>query len=395
MRSLDIYCNDLVKNNQCSIRSCTIEFKDGKHVTSSKILKYELPPSILLPKDSDAEAYLIATILLAMAENRTLKVHGSVSRTLLSNLTEFRDVWNCWLPDVYHNIDFEATTIDDSLDTKNNGAIATFSGGLDSTFTVWQHTQKLAGYRTQDIKACVFVHGFDIFKENEYLNAFNTAQNTLNAINIPLYPFRTNYRSIIELDWNHTHGTALAACLNNFKIPYSTGIIAGTYIYLDNYYPYGSNPITDPLLSSSLLKILHDGALYTRDEKAKGISHWNEGVNNLRVCFSGTRLDTNCGKCHKCIRTRMIFEANGLKIPKSIPSPTNGKAIRKLILKSQGSNKFYTNTLQLYKINNIKIRFKWSHYYMINKSRIIRGILKPKIVRSIGRKLYHVFKRRK
>ncbi len=165
MRSLDIYCNDLVKNDESSIRSCTIESKDGKRITSSKILKYELPPSILLPNDDDAETYIIATIMLAMAENRTLKVHGSVSRTLLSNLTEFRDAWNCWLPDVYHKIDFEATTIDDSVETKNNGAIATFSGGLDSTFTVWQHTQKLAGYRSQDIKACVFVHGFDIFKE--------------------------------------------------------------------------------------------------------------------------------------------------------------------------------------------------------------------------------------
>lgn len=108
--------------------------------------------------------------MLAMAENRTLKVHGSVSRTLPSNLTEFRDTWNCWVPDVYHNIDFEATTIDDSLDTKNNDAISAFSGGLDSTFTIWQHTKKLAGYRSQDIKVCVMVRGFDIFKENEYLS---------------------------------------------------------------------------------------------------------------------------------------------------------------------------------------------------------------------------------
>ena len=395
MRSLDIYCNDLVKDNERSIRSCTIESKDGNRIISSKVLKYELPRSILLPNDDDAEAYIIATIMLAMAENRTLKVHGSVSRTLLSNLTEFRDAWNCWLPDVYHKIDFEATTIDDSLETKNNSAIAAFSGGLDSTFTVWQHTQKLAGYRSQDIKACVMVRGFDIFKENEYKSAYKKAQETLESINIPLVPLSTNYRSIIELDWNHTFGTALASCLNNFKKLYSKGIISGTFSYKFNRYGRGSNPIIDPLLSSSSFEILHDGAKYYRDKKVFGISKWNQGVNNLRVCFSGKQKHINCGKCEKCIRTMMIFEAHGLKIPESFPNLTNGKTIRKLFIRTQHLDKGYIITLRLSKSKNNKISFKWSYYYLIYKSKIIRGILKPKIIRNIGRKLYHIFKRRK
>ncbi len=392
MRSLHIYCNDLVKNSDSLIRSCTIEARDGKRITSSKVLKYELPNSILLPKNDDAEAYIIATIMLAMAEKRTLKVHGSVSRTLLSNLTEFRDAWNCWLPDLYHRIDFEATTVDDSVVTKTNRAIAAFSGGLDSTFTVWQNTQKLAGYRTQAIKACVMVHGFDIFKEDEFLSAYNTAQETLNTVNIPLYSLRTNYRSIIELNWNHTHGIALAACLNNFKQLYSTGIIAGSFTYAMSYYPHGSNPITDLLLSSSSLKILHDGAQFTKNQKVVGISKWTRGVNNLRVCYSAEQKHKNCGKCHKCIRTRMVFEANGLKIPKSLSDLRNGKAIRKLILRRRILEILFVQTLRLSKANNIRIRFKWSYYYMIYKSRILRAILKPQIVRSIGRKLYNILK---
>ncbi len=392
MRSLHIYCNDLVKNSDSLIRSCTIEARDGKRITSSKVLEYELPNSILLPKNDDAEAYIIATIMLAMAEKRTLKVHGSVSRTLLSNLTEFRDAWNCWLPDLYHRIDFEATTVDDSVVTKTNRAIAAFSGGLDSTFTVWQNTQKLAGYRTQAIKACVMIHGFDIFKEDEFLSAFNTAQKTLNTVNIPLYSLRTNYRSIIELDWIHTHGIALASCLNNFKKLYSTGIIAGSYTYAMSYYPHGSNPLTDLLLSSTEFGILHDGAKFIKGEKVVGISKWKTGINNLRVCYEGERQDINCGVCNKCIRTRLNFEVNGLELPKSIPNPTNGKGIRKLIFRDRVWEELYYQALRLSKVNKIKIRFKWSYYYMIYKSKIIRGILKPKIVRTIGRKLYNILK---
>ena len=393
MLSLDIHCNELSKNDDSLIRSCTIEAKDGDRITSSKVLKYELPSSIIVSNDNDAEAYLIATILLAMAEKRTLKIHGSVSRTLLSNLTEFRDAWNCWLPNVYHNIDFEATTIDDSVKTNNNHAIAAFSGGLDSTFTVWQNTQKLAGYRTQNIKACVMVHGFDIFKENEYLSAFNQGQDTLKDVNIPLKPLRTNYRSIIELDWNHTHGIALASCLNNFKKLYSTGIIAGSWNYAMSYYPHGSNPITDPLLSTSEFDIWHDGAQFTKNQKVLMISKWSKGTNNLRVCYSGEQRDINCGMCNKCIRIKLNFEASGLQMPKSIPKLTNGKAIRKLILREKPMTKLYSHSLRLAKINNIKISFKWSYYYMLYKSQIIRRILKPKFVREIGRNLYNIIKK--
>lgn len=392
MRSLNIYCNDLIKSDDSLIRSCTIEAKDGDRITSSKVLKYELPSSILLPKDNDAEAYIIATIMSAMAEKRTLKVHGSVSRTLLSNLTEFRDIWNCRLPEIYHNIDFEATTIDDSVKTKNNTAIAAFSGGLDSTFTVWQHTQKLAGYRSQNIKACVMVHGFDIFKEDEYKSAFNQAQDTLNDINIPLFPLRTNYRSIIELNWNHTHGIALASCLNNFKKSYSKGIIAGTFSYKYDRYTNGSNPINDPLLSSSSLEIFHDGAKYYRDKKILEISKWKKGSNNLRVCFSGARRDINCGKCRKCIQTLMIYEVYGLEIPQSFANVPNGKDIRKTFISTQPLDKGFTNTLRLAKINNIKINYKWSYYYLLYKSRIIRGIKKSNIVRSICKNLYSILK---
>jgi len=389
MHSLDIYCNDLIKNDESSVRSCTIESKDGKRITSSKILKYELPHDILLPEDNDAEAYIIATILLAMAENRTLKIHGSVSRTLLSNLTEFRDAWNCWLPDIYHKIDFEATIIDDSIYTNNNEAIAAFSGGLDSTFTVWQHSQKLAGYRTQNIKACMFVHGFDIFRREEYDSAFNVAQKTLASIDIPLFPIRTNYRSIIEQNWSDTHGIALTACINNFKNIYSIGIIAGSFPYNYNIYPHGSNPITDPLLSSSSSKIIHDGGQFVKHKKALGISDWKIGVQNLRVCYSAEQRNKNCGACFKCIQTNLYFESNNIKRPKSIPIVKNGKVIRQLIIRRPEIAQYFIDALKFAKTNSQSVNYKWSYYYMLYKSKIIREILKVGYVRLIGKKLYN------
>jgi hypothetical protein len=390
MKSLNIYCNNNVKNSDKIIRSCTIEAKNGKRKEYSKVLKFELPLSIE-PPDGDAEPYLIATILAAMAEKRTIKVHGSVSRTLLSNLTEFRDAWNCWLPDLYHDIDFEATNIDDSTVSLNNDAILSYSGGLDSTYTAWRHTHGLAGYRNHRIKACIMVRGFDIFKKEEFISAFNQAQDTLNDLGIPLMPINTNYRSIFKQDWNDIHGIALASCLNNFKALYSTAIIAGTYNY--KKYPYGSNPLSDPLLSSSAMNIVNDGAKFTRDQKAVAISKWNKGVNNLRVCYSGIERHINCGICGKCIHTRLRFKIHGLEEPKSIPKLKNGKAIRKIFLPYIGLEIGYKEDFKVAKKNKIKIQFKSSYYYMIYRSKIIRGIkiVSPKILRNFLKKLYYRF----
>jgi hypothetical protein len=285
-----------------------------------------------LPPEDDAEPFLIATIMQAMVEGRSLTVHAAVSRTLLSNLTEYRDAWHCWLPREYARIDFESDTITDPAPSdKRDQAVVAYSGGLDGAFSVWRHTQGHAGFRTQRIRCCAFVHGFDIPLSD--VDAFaavrRTSERTLLTLSLPLVAVRTNFRDIVTVNWLHVHGAALVSVLQHFREVCGTAIIGSSEPYNTPLaVPLGSNPITDPLLSSGRFTVMHDGASHSRPQKIAEIAAWEAGCANLRVCWQGEPRDRNCGNCGKCMRTVLGFQANRLPVPTCFPRSVDAEMLR-------------------------------------------------------------------
>jgi hypothetical protein len=77
--------------------------------------------------------------------------------------------------------------------------------------------------------------------------------------------------------------------------------------------PCGSNPATDPLLSSPAMLMFHDGAAFSRTEKLVAIARDETVRTTLQVCLK--RVDENCGVCRKCVRTRLNFMAAGIDEP--------------------------------------------------------------------------------
>jgi hypothetical protein len=320
MKILNLYPQPLEQVGRYVLRSCKIGRQDDDQIINSRLLWYKFPEIENLPADTDSESYLIAVIMEAMSENRKIVVHGRVSRELLANLTEYRDTWCCWLPDVYHPVDFQVDEIVDNV-VRLPGAVCAFSGGVDATFSVWRHTKNRNGYRSQAIKTCAMVHGFDIpLKDDEaFASAFNQASATLESVDIPLLPIRTNFRQVIWTNWEYVHAAALVAALQNFKGLAGTCIIGGTVPYNSLVIPWGPNPVTDHLLSAGEFRVLHDGATHSRIQKVSTISDWKKGCDNLRVCWKGELKDRNCGKCEKCLRTMLNFRVNNLSIPDCFP----------------------------------------------------------------------------
>lgn len=60
--------------------------------------------------------------------------------------------------------------------------------------------------------------------------------------------------------------------------------------------------MTDPMLSSSSLSVLHDGAVFNRVEKTRLISQHPDALDLLHVCWRHNN-ERNCGICSKCLRT--------------------------------------------------------------------------------------------
>lgn len=279
-------------------------------------LWYRVPSeySSLLTKSCDS--FVVATIFLAMQQSTNLVVHGDVSPSLLQNLAEFQAAWNCWCPQRYQQVEITAEVEREPFKASTNQAIAAFSGGVDGCFTVWRHRMGRCGRWQRHIQAGLMVHGFDIplAQEDVFHRAAQKSKLMLSSVGVELIPVATNFREL-EQDWEDAFGTGIASCLMMFQAGYTAGLIGSSDPYNALNLPYGSNPITDPLLSSESFQIICDGASFSRLQKIQEIANWYEAYTNLRVCWEGSQPDKNCGRCEKCIRTILNFRVLGLGLP--------------------------------------------------------------------------------
>jgi hypothetical protein len=295
------------------IRSCIIE-RSGQ---DKKILSYRLPAQRRLELTDQADPFVIAAIFLAMQQNTDLVVHGTVSPSLLQNLREFQAAWVTWRPDRYACIDVKADIErEPAIAASPQTALAAFSGGVDSSFTVFYHKANSGARRRVDLRAAIMVHGFDIplHQTDIFDRAANHAEVMLNSLDLDLIPVATNFREL-KLDWKDCFAAAAVSCLTLFQAGYGTAFLGSSEPYSSLILPWGSNPITDHLLSSAAFRVVHDGAAFTRTEKIREIAQWPEAMQYLRVCWEGELLDRNCGRCEKCIRTILNFRASGMSLP--------------------------------------------------------------------------------
>ena len=166
--------NHVIENNSIK-RSCILTRVNKDKTEETTELWFTFSNKVSPPHENDCDAYLLATFMEAIRENRSIEVRGSVSKELLSNLVEYQYAWNKWLPDIYNIIDIKCDEVRE-YEQKKPGTICAFSGGVDATFSVWRHTQSKVSYRSQNISMCAIVHGFDIpIQENEQFEKAQSA----------------------------------------------------------------------------------------------------------------------------------------------------------------------------------------------------------------------------
>jgi len=271
----------------------------------------------LLTKTSDP--FVVGMVFNAMRKSTDLFVHGQVSASLLRNLEEFQAVWNCWLPERYTEIEINADVEQQQpRANRSENAVMAFSGGIDSCFTAWRHYNGSCGRLRRNLKAAVMIHGFDIPLEekNVFDRAAGKSKKMLEPLGITFIPVATNFRDLGD-HWGDAHVAGLVSCLMLLQEGYGIGLIASsvTYNNISMSSPWGSNPVTDWMLSNDSFEIISDGSAFTRAEKIRAISNWPQALKYLRVCWQGEQKDRNCCRCEKCIRNILNFRILGLGLP--------------------------------------------------------------------------------
>jgi hypothetical protein len=284
--------------------------------TETRSLWYRVPQTHAPVLSQNHDHLLVGYLFTAMRTQADLVVHGSVSPSLLQNLERFMATWAAWRPDRYARVMIVADREEEHPPRRTKDAVTAFSGGVDSCFTISHHARHPAPRQRAALRAAMMVHGFDIPLEanRAFETALDNARAIVKGLDLDVIPVATNFHELDE-DWEDAHGAAIASCLMLLQGGYCHGLIGSTEPYTGLVLPWGSNPITDPMLSSQSFEIVHDGAALTRTQKIRELADWPEALQHLRVCWEGPSTGRNCGQCEKCIRTILNFRAVGLDLP--------------------------------------------------------------------------------
>lgn len=270
-----------------------------------------LPPKLEL-----YDFAVMASVFTAMRKKRPLHVLGPVSTALLRNLEEFQEAWAIWLPGQYHVVPI---TADREVDVPSAGfgtkGVFAFSGGLDSTFALLRHARRKAGRRTVEPALAMLVQGFDLPLGNEQAlqTARRSAQPMLDELGVPLSLVETNWKRDLCYHWQMEHLAGLAACLNQFHGLADVAVVGGDEGYDYVYLPWGSNQVTNAMLSGGAMDLWTEGSGFPRSERLAFVAQNSDLASRIRVCWENGATGRNCGVCEKCIRTQLNFRAAGLE----------------------------------------------------------------------------------
>lgn len=297
-----------------------------------KRLWYSMPESHAEDLPGNSDLFAVGSIFLMMQAGVEVRVHGKVSPSLLRNLTDYQDAWVAWMP-ALKSVVIRADQEEETTPVQpREDSILAFSGGVDSCFTAFRHARADGSRAMPRPTAGIMVHGFDIpLDEPEtFASARVRSEAMMSSLGLELIPVATNYRLLVE-DWSHSFGAALASCLMLFSGRFRSGLIGQGLTYGE--FPLlheGSNPLTDPLLSSDHFRIVPDGAAFERADKIFAMREWTEFLQHLRVCWAGSQKDRNCCACEKCIRNILTFRALGLGLPPCFDQDVSEEQIRAL-----------------------------------------------------------------
>lgn len=345
-----------------------------------------------------ADAWTRLLIFEMMHIGGEFQINAPVSLTLLQNLENFMEAFIKWFPDDLHPVTLVSEQIiDDRNAPTDDSAVVCFSGGLDAAFAAYRHLSGAAGHNTKNIRAALLAAGVDIplSDEQAFQGARKNSLHMLNDLGIDkLHVIRTNYRDTFishGISWGSMNHLAVIAGLASFLEPsgYRNLVVGSAEPYNALAIPWGSQPVTDPLLSQRQFRIYTEGHGFSRTEKADFVKNWHFGASHLRVCWENIQLEgKNCGHCEKCKRTILNFKACRADhlLKDCMPSiDLSSQEIRSIKLSTQSLRNEYSSLLQFCRDHNVTgpwvedldfiLNFKHSAlWHRCRKKRIYRKI---------------------
>ena len=293
------------------------------------------------PLTDNIDGFVCASLFAAMKSSVDINIGDAISEKLSGNIPKIQDIFHNWYPE-FQPVNVNKTENKTARNT-NHGIGCFFTGGVDSFYSVLKNKDR--------ISHLIFVYGLDIPLDNIQLR--NTVSESLNNISeeleIPLIEIETNLREFTNKfgDWGeHFHGAGLVCIANLLTSVLDTIIIPSSFSYRQ-LFPWGTHPLIDPLWSTELIDVFHDGCKVERIKKVEFISHNKTALKSLRVCYVNLDSAYNCCQCEKCLRTMASLRAVGaLKNCSSFDRELNLDSLSKISLNSIPSKYFLDENIE-------------------------------------------------
>ncbi len=254
--------------------------------------------------------WLACMLPLAARLGEPLRIPLPVDRLLYRNAMELVHIWQVWHP-ALRPVEVIAERVDES--PAGGRAAAFFSGGIDAFFTLLRNADSRFP-EALPLDDLIFVGGFDIPLKNldGYFRLRETFRAVASRLDKRLVDVYTNLREtrLEEANWYDVlHGPAALSIGLMLGARYNRLMIASAAGY-GSVEHSGTNALTDPLLSTSRTRVVHDGARFNRLQKCEFVGSSELAMSALHVCWSAGS-DINCGACEKCVRTMVGLELTG------------------------------------------------------------------------------------
>lgn len=265
-----------------------------------------------------AEPLLGAALLPAIASSRPIVVRdGELSPQLFQTLPHIQRLLELWTPGV-KRVPVEAANL--VAPSARPIVTSTYSGGVDSLSTFMRHRD--------EITHLLFINGFDMREDGAWDAAEARMRESADKLGKAVISVNTNAHEFCArrgVTMPAFHGTLL--CTIIAALAPQRAYVASTFTYRE-LKPWGSHPLLDPLWATEATAIHHDACELRRTEKTELIASDPEMLALLQVCW-GNRTH-NCGRCSKCVRTRIALEIIGAG-PGPFPDHDPMQHIQKLV----------------------------------------------------------------
>jgi len=273
---------------------------------------------------TSGNCWLILLSAMAALNGETVKIELPVDPYLLENIKALRREWRA-LNKRWMITGFDCPNLK-PLERSGQRTGAFFSGGIDSFYTLLRNDKEPndEGDATGSIDDLITVWGFDIPLDmpEEFAHLEEIIKNTARVFRKKHIVAITNIRSFdddfsgiwIPVGHSGSLGFVAYALQKRFR-----EIVIGSTVPYGKLKPFGSHSLTEGLMSSKALRVLHDGAIADRAEKTRRVAMSDEALEIMHVCIrkehekNGGPAQLNCSACEKCVLTMAMLDIHGKK----------------------------------------------------------------------------------